>query len=124
MIFALRSRADHLRDRLSAAEGALAVSAITVAEPSYGAERSYRSTENRAAESESRGLVEVIVLDSAGPDHAGRIRTEHGALDTPIGAYDALIAGTARSRGPVVVTNNLKALERVDGLLVKDWGRS
>jgi predicted nucleic acid-binding protein len=39
----------------------------------------------------------------------------------PIGAYDLLIAGHARSRGLVVVTGNLREFNRVDGLRAEDW---
>ena len=40
---------------------------------------------------------------------------------TPIGSYDLLIAGHARSRGLVVVTGNLAEFQRVEGLRCEDW---
>ena len=40
---------------------------------------------------------------------------------TPIGHYDVLIAGHARSRGLVLVSNNLREFERVDGLRLENW---
>jgi tRNA(fMet)-specific endonuclease VapC len=39
----------------------------------------------------------------------------------PIGGYDLLIAGHARSRGLTVVTGNLTEFGRVDGLRCEDW---
>ncbi len=39
----------------------------------------------------------------------------------PIGGYDLLIAGHARSRGLVVVTANLGEFTRVEGLRAEDW---
>ena len=39
----------------------------------------------------------------------------------PIGGYDLLIAGHARSRGLIVVTGNVGDFNQVDGLLCKDW---
>jgi tRNA(fMet)-specific endonuclease VapC len=38
-----------------------------------------------------------------------------------IGGYDLLISGHARSRGLIVVTNNTREFDRVDGLRVEDW---
>jgi predicted nucleic acid-binding protein len=35
--------------------------------------------------------------------------------------YDLLIAGHARARGLIVVTGDLGAFERVDGLRCEDW---
>lgn len=39
----------------------------------------------------------------------------------PIGAYDALIAGTALARGLVLVTSNESEFRRVAGLQVENW---
>lgn len=39
----------------------------------------------------------------------------------PIGGYDLLIAGHARSRGLVVVTGKPGEFSRVDGLGSEDW---
>lgn len=66
-------------------------------------------------------LVDTIDFDSSAATHAGQIRAVLGSAGTPIGSYDALIAAHARSRGLVVVTNNLREFERVPGLLVEDW---
>ena len=52
---------------------------------------------------------------------AGEIRAELEARGTPIGACDYLIAAQARRRGATLVTSNMRAFERVPGLLVVDW---
>lgn len=39
-----------------------------------------------------------------------------------IGAYDLMIAATARSQGLVLVTGNVRAFERVEELRVETWG--
>ncbi len=122
VIFALRSRPDPLRSRFTSADGMMAVSTVTVAELAYGAERSSHPAQNREAVEEFLSLLEVQPLDAAAAEHSGRIRAELATAGTPIGAYDLLIAGQARSRGLVVVTNNIRAFARVPGLLVEDWG--
>lgn len=65
------------------------------------------------------GLVarlEVLDFDDKAAIHAAEIRAELAKKGTPIGHYDVLIAGHARSCGLVLVSNNLREFERVSGL--------
>lgn len=41
----------------------------------------------------------------------------------PIGPYDEMIAGHARSLGLIVVTNNVKQFQSVTGLRIENWVR-
>ena len=59
----------------------------------------------------------VLDFDSAASGQAGEISAELEAIGSPIGPYDTLIAGHARSHGLIVVTGNL----RVVGLRAGDW---
>jgi len=47
-----------------------------------------------------------------------RVRRNEGKS---IGPYEVLIAGQAKARDVVLVTNNVSEFERVDGLRVEDW---
>ena len=120
-IFVLRNRSAQLGARFVEARGELAISSVSVAELAYGAEKSERPTENRRAVEEFLALLDVLDFDSAAASHSGQIRASLAAAGTPIGGYDVLIAGQARSRGLVVVTNNTCEFERVSGLLIEDW---
>lgn len=53
--------------------------------------------------------------------HTGQIRAELARQGTPIGPYDAMLAGHARSAGLILVTNNVREFERVPGLRVENW---
>ena len=55
-------------------------------------------------------------VDDSAAAHAGQIRAELARLVMPIGPYDQLIAGHARSQGLALVTNNEKEFARVPGL--------
>ncbi len=99
----------------------MAVSAITIAELHYGIDPSSAPARNRRATEEFLALVDVQPLTAAGAEHAGEIRAMLAAAGRPIGAYDVLIAGHARAAGMTVVTNNVRAFERVPGLLIEDW---
>ena len=65
--------------------------------------------------------LEVLDFDAAAATHAGQIRAELARLGTPIGPYDQMIAGHARSRGLVVVSNNTAEFARVAGLRIANW---
>ncbi|MBB5550987.1 putative nucleic acid-binding protein [Rhizobium lentis] len=52
---------------------------------------------------------------------AGEVRAALAAKGTPIGPYDVLIAGQAKTRDLVLITNNVGDFRRVDGLRVEDW---
>lgn len=121
LIALLRDRGDAARPRLREAEGRIAVSSISEMELEYGIERSREPARNRQAVDGVLSLVEVIPFDTPAAMHAGRIRAVLAARGVPIGPYDALLAGHARSLGMVVVTNNVRELSRVPGLEVEDW---
>jgi len=53
--------------------------------------------------------------------HTAQIRAELESVGTPIGAYDQMIAGHARSCGLVVVSNNTREFQRVSGLRMENW---
>ena len=121
VILALRKRPEIVRRRFSGATGSLAVSVVTVAELAYGAEKSAHPDRNSRATAEFLGMLDIVPLDATAAEHAGRIRAELASVGSPIGAYDTLIAGHARSRGLIVVTNTTREFSRVKGLLVEDW---
>ena len=63
----------------------------------------------------------MLKFDEAAAEQAARVRFEMGAAGTPIGPYDTLLAGQAKSRGLILVTNNLMHFSRVQGLEVENW---
>jgi len=121
LIALLRGGGDAARPRLRAAEGRIAVSTVSEMELEYGIERSRDPVRNRQAVDELLSLVDVLPFDTAAAMHAGRVRAVLADRGVPIGPFDALLAGHARSLGLVMVTNNLREFSRVPGLEVEDW---
>ena len=74
-----------------------------------------------------RLLVEVISspflidLDRSSAIEAATIHAQLEKKGMPIGPYDLLIAGLARSRDMTLVTNNTKEFERIVGLHLENW---
>jgi tRNA(fMet)-specific endonuclease VapC len=93
--------------------------AIVAHELYYGACKSRRAAANVARVEALQ--FEVLSFDVEDARHAGAIRAELAAAGTPIGPYDALIAGQARARRLVLVTHNVREFARVPGLQVEDW---
>jgi tRNA(fMet)-specific endonuclease VapC len=115
-------RSDALLARILACEeGQIAVSSIVAHELFFGAYRSRKVAFN--LETLRVLLADFIVVDFDREDarETGEIRAELAAKGTPIGPYDALIAGQAKARELTLITNNVAEFERVTGLRVEDW---
>ena len=119
-IFAIKNKPGAVRQALNRRPGQLCVSAITAMELRYGAEKSATPARNHAVIDGFLKRLEVLNYDRAAA-RAGRLRAELARAGTPIGPYDAMIAGHARSRGFVLVTNNTREFSRVSGLRLDDW---
>jgi len=65
--------------------------------------------------------LDLINLDRSSAIEAATIRAQLEKEGMPIGPYDLLIAGLARSLGITLVTSNTKEFERVVGLHVENW---
>jgi tRNA(fMet)-specific endonuclease VapC len=117
----LRDRPPGLRTRFNAEAEALSISTVVLAELLHGAAKSAKPIESRREVQRLADRVEVLAFDMEAATHSADIRAVLDRVGQPIGAYDLLIAGHARSRGLVVVTGNLGEFGRVDGLRVEDW---
>lgn len=106
---------------LQSAEGTIGLPSIVAHELYFGAQKSAKVQHNL----ETLRLVfadfPILDFDQRDAFVAGGIRAALAAKGTPIGPYDVLIAGQAKARGLVLVTNNLGEFNRVDGLHVEDW---
>lgn len=121
LVFALRRSLPVIAQRMHEASGALRVSSISVAELSYGATRSSDAMRNRIAVEELLSRLIVLDFDAAAVHHSGDIRADLAARGEPIGGYDVLLAGHARSLDLTMVTHNVNEFDRVSGLRVEDW---
>ena len=123
-IFTIKNKPQIVREAFNLHDGQLCISTVTLMELIYGAEKSATPEKNIAVVEGFAARLEVLSFDNEAAAHTGMIRSELAKAGTPIGPYDQMIAGHARSRGLVVVTNNLKEFERVSGLRVEDWVHS
>ena len=117
----LRERPANLRERFNSEADGLCISTIILTELLHGAEKSDRPTVNRTKVEAFAARLEILPFDPSAAAHAADIRAVLERRGQPIGGYDVLIAGHARSRGLIVVTGNLGEFSRVEGLRCEDW---
>jgi tRNA(fMet)-specific endonuclease VapC len=117
----LRDRPAAARARFNAEADGLCLSTIVLTELLHGAAKSARPEHHRREVERFAARLEVLPFDAEAAWHAAEIRADLERKGSPIGAYDVLIAGHARSRGLTVITGNLAEFNRVDGLRSEDW---
>jgi len=120
-IFTIKNRPQQVRDAFNRHHSQLCISSVSLMELIYGAEKSANPQKNLAIVEGFAARLEVIAYDDIAANHTGQLRAELARNGTPIGPFDQLIAGHARSRGLVLVTNNRREFDRVPGLRVEDW---
>lgn len=120
-IFTIKNRPQQVRDAFNRHYGQLCMSSVSLMELIYGAEKSASPERNLTVVEGFAARLEVLPYDELAAVHTGQLRAELARSGTPIGPYDQLIAGHARSRGLIVVTNSLREFDRVPGLRIEDW---
>ncbi len=120
-IYTVKNRPQQVREAFNRHHGQLCISSISLMELIYGAERSAMPERNLSVIEGFSARLEVLNYDQGAATHTGQLRAELARSGTPIGPYDQLIAGHARSHGLILVTNNRREFDRVPGLRVEDW---
>ena len=121
VIYILKRRPLEILSTFNANANRMAISSITLAELTHGAEKSDRVTENLEVIDNFCSRLEVLPYGEKAAQHYGAIRAVLEKLGQPIGVNDIHIAGHARSEGLALVTNNVSEFERVPGLELEDW---
>ena len=106
VIFTIKNRRSHVREAFKHHQGQMCISTVTVGELIYGAERSAQVERNLADVEGFLARLEVAPFDTHAATHFGQLRAALYRTGTPIGPYDMMIAGHARSLGLTLVTNN------------------
>jgi tRNA(fMet)-specific endonuclease VapC len=120
-IFTIKNKPQEVRKAFNLHHGQLCISTVTLMELVYGAEKSMSPGKNLIEVEGFTARLDVLSYGYEAAAHSGQIRAELAKSGKPIGPYDQMIAGHARSHGFILVTNNLREFERVPGLRVEDW---
>lgn len=120
-IYAIKNRPASIRVQLERHTGHIAISSVTAMELLFGVENSKNRERNLPVIEGFLARLEILDFDQEAAWQTAKIRAELRKAGTPIGPYDAMIAGHARSKGLTVITNNLREFERVAGLRTESW---
>lgn len=120
-IYTIKRKPAHLKRLFNAHIGQLCISSVTWGELIRGAEKSQQVAHNLAVIEGFAARLEILDFDRSAAQHFGEIRANLEKRGTPIGGYDVMIAGHARSSGLILVTNNEAEFNRVEGLRVQNW---
>ncbi len=99
----------------------IVISTIVLSELEFGVQNSRDTVKNRNKLDAFMRLVEEISYDRHAALEYGRICAALRRKGTPIGPLDTLIAAHAKSQKLILVTNNAREFERVDGLKIENW---
>lgn len=120
-IYTIKNKPIEVREAFKQHDGQMCISTVTLMELIYGAEASAAVERNLRIVEGFAARLDVLPFDNGAAAHTGQLRAELRKRGTPIGPYDEMIAGHARSLGLVVVTNNTKQFEHVPGLRLANW---
>ena len=123
LIYTIKNRPKKVRKAFKRHSDYLSMSSVTLGELIYGAERSAQVTRNLQDVEGLAARMDVLPFDYQAAIHFGQLRAELTKTGKPIGPYDSMIAGHARSLGLILVTNNMREFRRVPGLRVENWSR-
>ncbi len=120
-IYVIKNRPASCREKFNTHSGAMAISSVTLAELMYGAMKSAKPDSNMRTVEEFSARLTVLDFDTNAAGHYGDIRSVLETQGKVIGPYDMMIAGHTRSQGLILVSNNTREFERIEGLRLENW---
>jgi tRNA(fMet)-specific endonuclease VapC len=118
--YALRGEGQVARRITAHKPSELCISAISLAELRYGADRKGSRRLHTLIDTFANA-VEVVSFGAEAALLFGRIGSVLAERGTPIGEFDVLIAAHAASLRCTLVTNNIRHFSKVPGLTVENW---
>jgi len=121
-IYIQKNKPEHVREKFKQfSVGDLALSSITVSELYFGAYKSQYVEKNLLALEHFLRPFEIAEYGIKASVEYGKVRATLEKSGKIIGGLDMMIAAHARSLNSILVTNNIKEFERVNGLVVENW---
>jgi len=121
IIYTIKNRPEAARHSFRKHEGQMCISAVTLGELIYGAEKSMNVERNLHDIESLVARLDVLPFEDQAATHFGQLRSELAQSGKLIGPYDLMIAGHARAEALILVTNNMKEFKRVSGLRLENW---
>ncbi|MBW4426324.1 MAG: type II toxin-antitoxin system VapC family toxin [Nostoc desertorum CM1-VF14] len=111
-----------VRDKLLAVGwDEVCICVITAAELYYGAYNSNRVSENLGNAEDFIQNLSVLSLTDPALRKYGELKAELRRIGQTIAEFDLLIASVALAKNYILVTNNTRHYERINGLKLENW---
>ena len=121
-IYILKKKPIEVFDRFKTLKlGELKISSITVAELYYGAYNSQKVEKNLIIIDSFLKPFDYVEFDEKSAIEYAKIKSNLKREGKIIGELDMQIAGTAIANDLILITNNVKEFERIDGLKIDNW---
>lgn len=124
VIYVIKRRPVEILEIFNAHAGRMCISSITLAELLHCVEKSSIITKNLQKVEDFVSRLEVLPYDTTAASHYGDIRADLEKKGIVIGVNDLHIAAHARSESLILVSNNNREFERVEGLRLENWLQS
>jgi len=99
----------------------LHIPTIVISELYFGLEKNQSHKRNATFLENFIAPLSVTGFSVEAAKYAAKIRYQLRRQGTPIGAYDIQIAAIALADNMVLLTNNTKEFERIEGLKLENW---
>jgi tRNA(fMet)-specific endonuclease VapC len=121
VIYVIKRRPVEILEVFNAHAGQMCISSITLAELLHGVEKNSMITKNLRKVEDFVSRLEVLPYENTAASHYGDIRADLEKKGTVIGVNELHIAAHARSEGLILVSNNVREFERIEGLRLENW---
>ena len=99
----------------------MSLSVISLMELYYGAYKSQRVASNLAKIRTLESKLEIIPVGKESAEIFGMLKASLEKQGTPLDDFDLTLASCALAHNLVLVTNNVKHFQRIDGLRLVNW---
>ena len=97
------------------------ISVITLMELYYGAYRSQKIESNLAKIKALESSLEIVPLGKESVEIFGIYKAKLEKAGTPFDDFDLILTSCALTYNLVLVTNNVKHFQRIEGLKIANW---
>jgi len=121
VIYVIKRRPIQVLATFNQHAGQMCISSITLAELLHGVEKSDQPEHNLHQVEDFIARLDILEYTPKAAAHYGDIRATLEKQGKIIGVNDLHIAAHARSEGLILVSNNLREFERIEGLRFENW---
>jgi predicted nucleic acid-binding protein len=97
------------------------ISAVTLMELYYGAYKSQKIESNLAKIKTIESSLDIVPISQELVEIFGLLKSNLEKTGKPLDDFDLILASTALSYNLILVTNNEKHFQRIDGLKIENW---